>query len=1328
MTGGILQLVSYGTQDLFITGNPQITFFKTVYRRHTNFSRSEYDIGFNTRLDFGRDASLKIPNYGDLLHRLFLKIRIPKIDTRFRSLTVGEVKIILQNNDINWVTNRPNDEIFELDAFEEISALIDLEIDTLKSDLVLIDQIIPLFEESGELHPDQFFAQFPDKNNDNAQDYFDFVMNKLMELDQYEIQYKFVRAHANDRIDKDLDLANLVVLQNLMFQDFVDFSTGVFIDMETGTSPYDPASFNDENIFFIYNTDTANYTITGTTNQPNSLVIFRTGITNAYGEELFSDLDAFKIFNTTLVNNNTIITSSAEIQRIKQILLDNIRYGLIKNPKLLFKIYDSLIDDFKFTFYKKLTRTAQNVFTGRDDFVNLSQTGQTDTDLIDRFTADFVLTPEPNEPSFVNHSFGNYVINEVNNYHSANRDVFRRVKFVDYFNNRILWQRLDVGSPGDSNIDNFTTLCHTEIINLFGSIPNTLQRMYLFNYISLLTANDIPIAVDRHLNNRLSQETDPEIIANITAFKPNLITLLETTKDTIINTLTPFFCDNDTLNTLNKLSQLLRVGTDGVNGDIILTAIFKHKIFIDYNGQNVTFQEYVMNLFNDAVNGFTAVGFENEKENILVAVNTFATSAEDMPSNTTYTNLNNNLTLQVVINNQQASTLSNAISSIWFNIMREVVNNFNNLYNDRILGNDYFDENAGVEMKTYLEFITETFFNNNNQINYWFDTDQSILPSNDLTDGIGGYMTTNISNFNAQLMKFDVNRRLLNMRDLIISRPNFYFDVFNFIINQITTILEMNMIIVDGNPILEFDHENHLVEGADPVIIVRDSFLDQNSPKPKNNAMDIVIRIDDLFQTVFIPATTNPFTDPMDLFKMNVWTRYDTGDFNAIEESNKWVQLYGNITAQSLYSILTTIDVMYGGFAQEFNVYRYMSDLAIQNTVFNDLLGLIGNDVLSTYENIKNYYENQKEIKEERLLELEGNDDSPGLKTQFENTLQAGEPANFAWIRRLGHYIINCVSIKIGGQLIDKNMGEWLNIWYELTKKRTKERGYMILNGDVPELTTYNKEIKQSYEIIVPLKFWFCRHIGSALPLVALIHTQVEIGVKFRTLNELSYRDNFTEFFRKPKLNCELLAEYIYIEKEERNKLAKSKLEYLIDTVQDGGDVLINSGSINDETGEIREKIFFQNPIKELIFLTQNRENIDGSLPNGERQWFNYSININGKKVNALKEAKIEFSSRDREIFKNINFYNFVTPYQHHYSTPPLGVNLYSFSLNPEIFQPTGAANFSRIDDAAIVFTLKDDIITMMTEDNLQLRLIIYGTGYNILRIMSGQAGLVFFS
>ena len=113
MTGGILQLVARGIEDLFIVGQPVTTFFKTAYRRHTNFSRGEFNINFTSRLEFGKETKSKIHRWGDLLHRLFLVIKLPKIDIVFRSLSIEEVINELANSDITWNTNRDPNEIFD---------------------------------------------------------------------------------------------------------------------------------------------------------------------------------------------------------------------------------------------------------------------------------------------------------------------------------------------------------------------------------------------------------------------------------------------------------------------------------------------------------------------------------------------------------------------------------------------------------------------------------------------------------------------------------------------------------------------------------------------------------------------------------------------------------------------------------------------------------------------------------------------------------------------------------------------------------------------------------------------------------------------------------------------------------------------------------------------------------------------------------------------------------------------------------------------------------------------------------------------------------------
>jgi len=77
MGGGLLQLVAYGAQDVYLTGNPQITFFKVVYRRHTNFSLEAIEQTFNGTPTYGSRVTCQISRNGDLINRAYLVVTLP---------------------------------------------------------------------------------------------------------------------------------------------------------------------------------------------------------------------------------------------------------------------------------------------------------------------------------------------------------------------------------------------------------------------------------------------------------------------------------------------------------------------------------------------------------------------------------------------------------------------------------------------------------------------------------------------------------------------------------------------------------------------------------------------------------------------------------------------------------------------------------------------------------------------------------------------------------------------------------------------------------------------------------------------------------------------------------------------------------------------------------------------------------------------------------------------------------------------------------------------------------------------------------------------------
>lgn len=108
MAGGLIQLAVYGTQDIFLTGTPQITFFKVVYKRHTNFAMESIIQHFIGDANFGTEITAIIEKNGDLMNRVYLEIDLPKVD--------------LVKNFSNWEIDRQNAQ----KQFEQVRSLYQL--------------------------------------------------------------------------------------------------------------------------------------------------------------------------------------------------------------------------------------------------------------------------------------------------------------------------------------------------------------------------------------------------------------------------------------------------------------------------------------------------------------------------------------------------------------------------------------------------------------------------------------------------------------------------------------------------------------------------------------------------------------------------------------------------------------------------------------------------------------------------------------------------------------------------------------------------------------------------------------------------------------------------------------------------------------------------------------------------------------------------------------------------------------------------------------------------------------------------------------------------
>lgn len=105
----------------------------------------------------------------------------------------------------------------------------------------------------------------------------------------------------------------------------------------------------------------------------------------------------------------------------------------------------------------------------------------------------------------------------------------------------------------------------------------------------------------------------------------------------------------------------------------------------------------------------------------------------------------------------------------------------------------------------------------------------------------------------------------------------------------------------------------------------------------------------------------------------------------------------------------------------------------------------------------------------------------------------------FAWVKKIGFAIIKSMELEIGGQSIDKQYGEWLNIWHELTGNTYTNYLKMIgLHKDFNEYTNG----KDSMTLYVPLQFWFCKYRNLALPVLNLSYNEIKINIEFNNLDK----------------------------------------------------------------------------------------------------------------------------------------------------------------------------------------------------------------------------------
>ena len=338
-----------------------------------------------------------------------------------------------------------------------------------------------------------------------------------------------------------------------------------------------------------------------------------------------------------------------------------------------------------------------------------------------------------------------------------------------------------------------------------------------------------------------------------------------------------------------------------------------------------------------------------------------------------------------------------------------------------------------------------------------------------------------------------------------------------------------------------------------------------------------------------------------------------------------------------------------------------------------------------------------------------------------------GAAADARYHHDVGHHLLKQVEIEIGGQLIDRHYGDWLEVWSQLTVPASKELGYRYMIGQDLRTSTAGDGTLQNIgaavtgrKIYVPLQFWFCRNVGLALPLIALQYHEVKVNIQFAPELDVCRGTPASK-----NLTANLWVDYIYLDTDERRRFAQVSHEYLIEQLQ------LNTEAYPAAAASKTVDLNFNHPVKELVWVCKETVTVDDDGDNNVfRQSSRYILasepmgahdNFTGASMfgsNPVTKAKLQLNGHDRFAERDGAYFNKVQPFQAHTRIPASpGINVYSFALKPEEHQPSGTCNFSRIDNAKLNLTLG-----AVGGGSI----LVFATNYNVLRVMSGMGGLAY--
>ena len=361
--------------------------------------------------------------------------------------------------------------------------------------------------------------------------------------------------------------------------------------------------------------------------------------------------------------------------------------------------------------------------------------------------------------------------------------------------------------------------------------------------------------------------------------------------------------------------------------------------------------------------------------------------------------------------------------------------------------------------------------------------------------------------------------------------------------------------------------------------------------------------------------------------------------------------------------------------------------------------------------------------------------------------MTGGPFSGTGYVESIGHAMIDYIELLIGGQVIQRIPRDFLAIYSDNYISQTKQHNLSKLVGKPPlelsgtqvkdlSILGYLGNATSSNKYFVDIPFYFYNNPELAIPICAITEQEIEIVIKLRDVQDCIYNkyDNIHPVYpstnQKPLgliKNFKLTAEMISINEEEKQKLISQKTDYIITQVQESPIAKIDSG-----VTDIKHKLEFKNPIKELFFIIQTVNPKQPGFIGGQTNLvsaFDYDLNyeiysakseyINYEHLRYLELTLDDIVILNEATGKIINLRAVQSGIHHSRTQLFRRYYSYSFALEPERWYPTGQRNFSLVKDQYLKLSLNP-----YNDGERELRVL--GLSFNILRIENGIAKTLF--